>query len=68
MPPAPGPAPPTFNDAQKLQNGFAQVQQGTKWITIDPQSNTVDPDKRNLKPIAPPSGGLALAREEDLLG
>ena len=68
MLPAPGPSPLTFNDAQNLQSGFVQVQQGTKWITIDPQGNTVDPDKRKRKLIAPASDGLALAREEVLLG
>lgn len=60
--------PPKFNDARDFQDGFAQVQDGAKWITIDPQGKTVDPDKRKLKPIAPPSEGLSLAREEDLLG
>jgi len=60
--------PPKFNDAQNFQDGFAQVQDGAKWITIDTQGKTVDPDKRKLKPIAPPSDGLSLARENDLLG
>jgi len=60
--------PPNFNDVQNLQDRFAQVQDGAKWITIDTQGKTVDPDKRKLKPIAPPSDGLSLARENDLLG
>ncbi len=60
--------PAKFNDAQDFKDGLAQVQDGAKWITIDLQGKTVDPDKRTLKPIAPPAEGLALASENDLLG
>ncbi len=60
--------PPKFNDARNFKDGLAQVQEGAKWISINPQGKTVDTDKRKLRPIAPPSDGLALASENDLLG
>ncbi len=60
--------PAKYNDAQNFQNGFARVQEGAKWIMIDVQGNTLTEDKRKLKPIEPSTEGLALARENDVLG
>ena len=44
------------------------MQEGAKWIVIDVQGNTIAEDKRRLKPIEAASEGLALARENDVLG
>jgi len=60
--------PPKYNDVEDFKDGIARVQEGAKWILIDPRGKEVSPDKRKLRPIEPFSEGLALARENDLLG
>src|SRR6185436_13473372 len=60
--------PPKYNDAQNFKDGLARVQDGAKWITIDTKGNPVPEDTRKLRPIEPVSEGLALARENDVLG
>jgi hypothetical protein len=60
--------PSKYNDAESFKDGVARVQEGAKWILIDTSGNPVPEDKRKLKPIEPPSDGLALARENDVLG
>jgi hypothetical protein len=58
--------PPKYNDVSDFKDGVARVQEGAKWILIDPRGKEVSPDKRKLRPIEPFSEGLALARENDL--
>ena len=60
--------PPKYNDVGDFKDGVARVQEGAKWILIDPRGKEVSPDKRKLRPIEPFSEGLALARENDLMG
>jgi hypothetical protein len=60
--------PAKYNDAQNFKDGVARVQDGSKWILIDVKGNPVPEDKRTLRPIAPVAEGLALARENDVLG
>jgi hypothetical protein len=60
--------PAKYNDAQNFEGGLARVQDGAKWITIDVNGKEVPEDKRKLKRIEPFSEGLALARENGLLG
>lgn len=60
--------PPKYNDAQNFKNGLAQVQNGVKWITIDIHGKEIPPNKKKLQAIEPFYEGLALAREDDLLG
>jgi hypothetical protein len=60
--------PANYNDAENFRNGFARVQQGDKWIVIDPRGKEVPEDRRKYRPIAAPSEGLAAAADTDLLG
>jgi WG containing repeat len=60
--------PPKYNDAQNFKDGRAAVQDGVKWIAIDVHGKELPVDKRKLRAIEPPSEGLALATENDLLG
>jgi hypothetical protein len=60
--------PPKYNDARNFQGGLAMVQDGAKWITVDVRGKEIPVDKRNLRAIEPPSEGLALATENDLMG
>lgn len=60
--------PAKYNDAENFKDGVARVQQGDKWITINPRGKEVPEDKRKVRPVEPPSEGLALAADKDLLG
>ena len=60
--------PARFNDAQNFKDGIARVQQADKWILIDTHGKEVPEDKRKIRPIGPPSEGLALAEDNGLLG
>ena len=60
--------PPKYNDAQNFQGARANVQDGVKWVSIDVRGKELPVDKRKLRAIEPPSEGLALATENDLLG
>ncbi len=60
--------PPKYNDAKSFKDGLARVQQGDKWIAIDTRGREVPEDKRKIRPLEPPSEGLALAEDNDLLG
>jgi len=60
--------PPKYNDAEDFKGGVARVQDGPKWIWINIFGKEVPESKKKLIAIEPMSDGLALAREDDLLG
>jgi hypothetical protein len=60
--------PPKYNDAGDFKGGVARVQDGAKWILINVSGKEVPENKKKLIAIEPLSDGLALARENDLLG
>jgi hypothetical protein len=60
--------PPKYNDAHAFEDGFAQVLDGTKWITIDTSGKEVDRSNIHLRRLKPYSEGLALATENGLYG
>jgi len=60
--------PPKYNDAGDFKAGVARVQDGAKWIEINVFGKEVPESKKKVVAIEPVSEGLALARENDLLG
>ncbi|HEV2687620.1 MAG TPA: WG repeat-containing protein [Bryobacteraceae bacterium] len=60
--------PPKYNDAEDFKGGVARVQDGAKWIVINTFGKEVPENKKKLVAIEPAAEGLALARENDLLG
>ncbi len=59
--------PPKYNEASDFDNGLANVQDGTKWITIDTKGIEVA-RRKGPQPLGPAIDGLTKVTENGLLG
>jgi hypothetical protein len=59
---------PKYNDASNFEDGVARVQKGDKWVLIDTRGKELPEDRSKIRRLEPPSEGLALAADQDLLG